>query len=333
MDQYIELINNFPEDDGLVTEAALYAQRYHYERQLLDFYTKTIEQSPRDYRWPMVLARMQSNMEDFPAAIDSYGKAIAIRPDRTDLHIARAALEERLQRFDEAASDYDRLYQLAFKDPQWMEKIAEVRARQGRDADAVAALKTALIDVGPARASNYFEIARRLEAWSILEPARSFAEQGVTAAGDDLLASAENHDGAKLYARIMTRLRQQQKAYATLQGAVNSASDSLPVLEEQVAKKGISAISDRQWREHVFTDAPASRPSRDARRSYRNGFHGVRYFTPEEKASFADYAQTLRTSNARRGRERIRDPARAGRGIGGRRSALALRVANHVFTR
>ena len=159
VDQYIELINNFPEDDGLVTEAALYAQRYHCERQLLDFYTKTIEQSPRDYRWPMVLARMQSNLEDFPAAIDSYGKSIAIRPDRTDLHIARAALEERLQRFDEAASDYDRLYQLAFKDPQWMEKIAEVRARQGRDADAVAALKTALIDVGPARASNYFEVS------------------------------------------------------------------------------------------------------------------------------------------------------------------------------
>ena len=40
VDQYIELINNFPEDAGLVTEAALYAQRYQRQQKLLDFYPK-----------------------------------------------------------------------------------------------------------------------------------------------------------------------------------------------------------------------------------------------------------------------------------------------------
>jgi len=44
VDQYIELINNFPEDTGLVTEAALYAQRYQRQQQLLDFYSKTLTQ-------------------------------------------------------------------------------------------------------------------------------------------------------------------------------------------------------------------------------------------------------------------------------------------------
>ena len=177
VDQYIELINNFPEDDTLVTEAALYALRYQRQQQLVDFYAKTVAQSPRDYRWSMVLARTQTNLENYPAAIDTYAKSIAIRPDRADLYTARAGLEERLMRFDEAAADYEHIYQLAYKDPQWMEKVAAVRARQGKTKEVVAALQAALIDGRPENAGNYFEVARRLESWGMLEQARSFAEQ------------------------------------------------------------------------------------------------------------------------------------------------------------
>ena len=296
VDQYIELLNNYPEDEALATEAALYGLRYQREKQLLDFYAKTVQQSPRDFRWPMVLARMQTSLEDFPAAIESYGKAIAIRPDRTDLRIARAALNERLFRFDDAASDYDKLYQLAYKDPKWMEKIAEVRARQGRNADAVAALKTALIDVEPQRASNYFEVARRLESWGILEQARQFAEQGLQICGGDLLASAENHEGAKLYARIMTRLRLHDKAYTTLQGALKAASDSLPVLTEQVARQGIASVSDREWRERTLTIRKANAESGMRGALVEMGSTARRYFTPEEKVSFGGFAQTVRAS-------------------------------------
>ncbi len=173
VDQYIELINNFPEDAGLVTEAALYAQRYQRQQQLLDFYGKTVTQSPRDYRWPMVLAQIQTSLEQYPAAIESYGKAITVRPDRVDLRVARAGLEERLMRFDDAAADYERIYQLAFKDPKWMEKVAEVRARQGRADDVVAALKTALIDVGPGERR---EIFRSRASFGIVGHADSGAE-------------------------------------------------------------------------------------------------------------------------------------------------------------
>ena len=294
VDQYVELINNYPEDEGLTTEAALYAQRHQREKQLLDFYSKTIQQSPRDYRWSMALARMQSSLEDYPAAIDSYRKSIAIRPDRTDLHIARATLEERLLRFDDAASDYVHLYQLAYKDPKWMEKVAEVRARQGRSADAVAALKTALIDVGPERAGNYFEVARRLEDWGFLGPSKTFADQGISAAGDELLASPENHEGAKTYVRLMTRLREQDKAYAALQNAMNAASNSLPVLKEQVAKQGIAGVSDKEWREHVL--ATRKQNARNGMRSALTemGSTVSRYFTPEQKVTFAAFAQALR---------------------------------------
>ena len=74
----------------LVTEAALYALRYQRQQQLIDFYVKTVTQSPRDYRWSMVLAHIQTNLEQYPAAIESYGKAIAIRPDRVGSAIPRA---------------------------------------------------------------------------------------------------------------------------------------------------------------------------------------------------------------------------------------------------
>jgi predicted Zn-dependent protease len=295
VDQYIELINNYPEDEGLVTEAALYSQRYKRQAQLLGFYTKTVQQSPRDYRWPMVLARIQASLEDFPAAIDAYGKAITVRPDRTDLRIARAALEERLMRFDEAAADYDRIYQLAYKDPKWMEKVAEVRARQGRNDEAVAALKTALIDVAPERAESYFEVARRLEGWGILEPAKEYAEQGVRLAGEDLLASNNYHEGAKLYTRIMTRLRQQEKAYATLKAALSAASSSLPVVKEQAAKQGIAGISDKEWRERTSQLRISTAKNGMGAAMTEMGAAVARYFTPEEKVKFAEFAQTVRS--------------------------------------
>jgi predicted Zn-dependent protease len=291
IDQYIELINAYPEDEALANEAALYGLRYKRQPQLVDFYSKTVQQSPKDYRWSMVLARIQTSLEDFPAAIDTYGKSIAIRPDRADLRIARASLAERLMRFDDAVSDYERIYQLAYKDANWMEKIAEVRARQGKTEDTVAALKTALIDVGPERAGSYFEVAKRLENWGMLPQAREFAEKGVSLAGGDLLASADHHEGAKLYVRILTRLRQQDKAYVTLQAALSEASSPLPVVKEQVAKEGIAAITDQEWRRRAqqMRIETAHNGMRDALAEM--GTAVALYYTPEEKAAFA---QTIR---------------------------------------
>ncbi len=294
VDQYIELINNFPEDDTLVTEAALYALRYERQQQLIDFYAKTVAQSPRDYRWSMVLARTQTNLENYPAAIDTYAKSIAIRPDRVDLYTARAGLEERLMRFDEAAADYERIYQLAYKDPQWMEKVATVRARQGKTKEAVAALQTALIEGRPENAGNYFEVARRLGNWGMLDQARSFAEQGVNKAGTDLLASAEHHAGARIYVRIMTRLRQHEQAYTTLQKALADSTATLPVLKEQIEKEGVTGITDAQWRENQ---------RRMRTETARNGMTGAlqelgsavnTYFTPEERLTFSHFAESKR---------------------------------------
>ena len=294
VDQYIELINAFPEDDGLATESALYAASHRLAPRLVQYYAKTVQQSPQDYRWPMVLARIQTALEDFSAAVDAYEKAIVIRPDRADLRIAEAGLEERLMRFDDAAAAYQKIYLLAYKDPQWMEKVAEIRARQGRAADVVAALKAALIEPKPNRPDGYFEAARRLEKWGMLEQAEALAEQGVQAAGGDLLASGENQPGAALYAHLMTRLRHEDAAYATLQNALAAASARLPIIEQQVATQGITAVTNSDWRARVEENRVNNARNGMRAALVEMGTTVATYFTPEEKASFGRLAQKIR---------------------------------------
>jgi len=295
IDQYIELINNFPEDDAFVTEAALFALRYQRQSQLVDFYAKTVSQSPRDYHWSMVLARIQTSLENYLAAIETYAKAIAIRPDRVDLYTARASLEERLMRFDDAATDYDHIYQLAYKDPQWMEKIALVRARQVKVNETVAALKIALIEGRPENAAKYFEVARRLESWGMLAEARTFAELAIKTAGPDLLATPQNHSGANAYARIMTQLRQHEQAYATLENSLADASASLPVLKEQVEKQGIAAVTDAQWRARVRQTRIEAARDGMAAALQEMGSTVNSYFTPEERLGFAHFVESKRS--------------------------------------
>jgi hypothetical protein len=291
VDQYIEIINAYPDDAGLTTEAAFYAQRYQRKDQLLAFYAKTVAASPKDSRWSIVLARLQTNYEDFDAAISTYSQAIKIRPDRVDLLTARAALEERLMRFDESAADYAALYQLAYHDPQWMEKVAETRARQNKPDLVVQALQAAFIEGRPETASKYFTVAEHLETWSLLAQARMFAEKGLTVAGNDLLASPENHFGARLYVRIMTRQRQQDTAYQKLQAALTTAGQ-LPPLTEQVAKGGADAVTNAEWRKNLLATRTSNGRSGMTVCMREMGSAVNKYFTPEEKLVFSNALNT-----------------------------------------
>ena len=85
----------------------------------------------------------------------------------------------------------------------------------------------------------------------------------------------------------MTRLRRQEKAYTTLQSALHEASSSLPVLKEQLARQGIAAVTDREWRNR--TRENRVRIARDGLRSALSemGSAVSTYFTPEEKVAFA----------------------------------------------
>jgi tetratricopeptide (TPR) repeat protein len=298
VDQYIEIINAYPDDENLSSEAALYALRHGRKDQLVNFYSKTVVASPQDSRWVVVLARLQTVSEDYEAAIQTFSHAIKIRPDRADLLSARATLEERLMRFDEAAVDYATLYERTYHDSQWMEKVAEIRARQNQPELTVQALRVALVEGRPEWPEKYFAVAGRLERWGMLSLAREFAEHGIAVAGNDLLAASENHSGAELYVRIMTRMRMQDTAWQTVETAVKAAHQ-LPPLQEQVEKKGLEAITDREWRESILRTR--QRVAREGMAKCMRSMGSVvnLYFTPEEKQAFLLVAENKNAVIAR----------------------------------
>jgi hypothetical protein len=301
-DQYIAILSAYPEDASLLDEIDSYAIRYHREQQLIAFGNKAVADSPRDSRLAIVLARAERAFQDYPAAIAAYSKAIAIRSDRSDLYEERVGLEERLQRFDDACADYERLYVLSYKDPQWIVDEAKTRVRQGNAVLAVQALKTVWVDGHPERASDQFQIARQLEEWGLIDQARQFAEEGVKLAGNDLL-QPQNASGAALYARIETRLRRQEEAYQTLRNAQQSAGTrtiaSPSVIVEQVEKQGIASVTDAQWREREIDLRRNAAEINFRSAMLEMGSAVSRYFTPEEKLAFAQFAKKKRVGFSR----------------------------------
>jgi predicted Zn-dependent protease len=296
-DQYIELINAYPEDAGLTQEAALAAGGHGLSAKLVNFYSKTVETSPRDARWSIVLARLETALEDYPAAIDAYGKAIRVRPEQKDLYQSKADLEERLYKLDDAVADYEQLYKLSYRDPQWKVKVAEARARQGRNADAVKALDDAWIQGRPPRATNYVEVTTRLEQWGFLDEARSYAERCVEIAGPDLLVQPGDQSCAVEYARVMARLRQSDTAFTRLAIARQQAENvSLSMVTQQVAQQGLSAVTNDDWRKQRVAERKKQAKSGFAQALQAMATVVSEYATPEEKAQFAAWLQSKRAT-------------------------------------
>ncbi len=263
--QYIEILNRYPEDEGLPQEAAAYADQHSRRQQLLDYYTKASSDSPKDFRWPMVLARLETYFEDYPAAIASYSRAQQVRPDRSDLLAARAALEERLMRFDDAVESFTQVYDLTYQNPQWMEKVAELRARQGRTDAALEALRKAKIEGRPEKPEIFFDAAAKLSSWNMLPQAREFAQRGVSLAGRELVTDPSNFEGAKTYATILTRLRSYNEAFSQLQKTAQAAKAEkfLPNIQPPLEAMGQAVKT---------------------------------YFTPEEKVAFASFLEKQRAT-------------------------------------
>lgn len=294
VDQYIELINAYPDDAGLAQEAALYAVGHGARDRLFSFYQKTINDSPRDPRWSIVLARLAIAAEDNALAIDAYSKALKLRPERQDLYIAQGALDERMHRLDDAIALYRKLYTLSYRDPQWMEKVAELSARQGHASDAVKALETGWIEGRPAKASNSFAVAERLEKWGLLDEARRFAEQGVTQAGADLLIT--DAAGAATYARILARQRQTTAAFGVLASAREQAPKvTVAAVAQQVVKNGLAAVTDEEWRKQREDERRKQATAGFAEALKAMSAAVAEFYAPEEKQDFAGMLQQKST--------------------------------------
>jgi hypothetical protein len=310
--QYIALLSAYPEDSATAQEAALYALKHTRQPQLLDFLRTTVKQSPRDSRFIILLAQIETTFEDLPAAEAAYSLAIAIRKDRADLYTARADLEMRLSQSDPAqselaAADFTRLYQLTYHDPAWMVRLAQLRARQQRPADAVKALQTAYIEGHAPAAADYFTVADQLAQWNLLNEARTFAEQGVQLAGSNLLTAKQDYSyppkpsGPVIYARILTRLGKAGEAIDKLTAArkdAEVAATSPSVIAAEVARENITGDEATQFRQNY-----ANQQRQLADQTLNAAVQAIgatvqTYYTPEQKLAYAHTLDKLHDSNA-----------------------------------
>jgi cellulose synthase operon protein C len=192
-------------------------------------------------------------------------------------------------RFDDAIADYEKLYDLSYHNATWMEKVAETRARQGQVDATVKALRTAFIEGRPEAPSKYFEVAQRLENWNMLPQAREYCEQGTKAAGKDLLVGSENQSGARMYARLLTRMRQLDIAYSRMMQADRDAGIPIASPKSLSATEAQLLARDMQMRR-----ASAHAGLRAALKEIGNTVN--RYYTPEERLRYRQFLAIKRTS-------------------------------------
>ncbi len=249
LDQYIEILNRYPEDELLTTEAAHYAESHNLADRLTGYYEKTAAASPKDYRWPLALGRVDRALRKYPEAISSFEVASKIRPDRLDLLTDKVDLETRLLRFDDAIKTNQRLYELSYHSSTYLAAQAELYARLGRRQETIQLLRKAYIDGRPKEYVHYAMVAYSLHRWGFLEDARKTYEEVLP-----LILGAETANQASYgnYLQLLTILREH----------------NLALKKAFAADKTKKQPFAQQWADEI-------------------GATIGRYYTPEEKALFA----------------------------------------------
>jgi tetratricopeptide (TPR) repeat protein len=136
MQQHVEIVNRDPDDDEALEAAIAYAKRYGGADELLAYYEKTARQAYKNYRWNVVLARIDEAKGDMAAAARSYREAIGNQPEMVELHAALAEIYLKAGDYDDALKSLERASELSGDDPQYVRRTAEVLEKAGRTREA-----------------------------------------------------------------------------------------------------------------------------------------------------------------------------------------------------
>ena len=177
-------------------------------------------------------------------------------------------------RFADAAKDYAHLYELAYRDPQWMVKVAELQARMGRRAESLTALKQAVIGARTETASADFEIARYLETWGYIDDAVEFIQRGAARDGAELFIADKNRPDATTYARIIARARRMNDVLAHLEAGRSFADAAGRVVAEYYTPAEKLAFAS-ELAAHGDALTPAQRAIADLPLAASAGLHAL----------------------------------------------------------
>ena len=273
LDQYIEMINSSAEDAALVNEAGGFAEEHQLEPRLRRYYLDTAQRSPKDHRWPLVLARLEDRWGRLADSLTQVDAAIRIRPERLELYEAKAGLQERLLDFASAVQTHQRLYELSYKNPAHLLKIADLEARLGRKAEAVDALKRAYNAEGGLPAPQYFAMVDTLNRWGFLDEAKPLIDEGWKRFTE---RSANDAMGSRNLLRSAVEVSVKRRDAQNTLHALRTEYQRLDRAKDQPG--GTQAYANLEIVQQAFLDLG-------------KGIHT--YFTPEEKLGFQTFLQQI----------------------------------------
>ncbi|HKV41888.1 MAG TPA: tetratricopeptide repeat protein, partial [Blastocatellia bacterium] len=205
VDQYIEIINSFPEDSDKLAAAADFAERHNLSGRLISYYEKLTKQAYKNYRWELVLARLYERQDNLPGASEQYRLAVVNEPQRSDLRFTLAALLGRQQRYDEAIATLREGWALAGRDPLWLIEVARVQLQQGKRDDAIQTIRQALAAKKNSTPGAQLAIASQLASWGLHGEAVRVYEQVFARLPENLKDDAVNSTEVTGYVRALVR--------------------------------------------------------------------------------------------------------------------------------
>lgn len=177
VDQYIEIINAYPEESNELAQAIEYAERHSLVDRLVGYYEKLSRESFKNYRWQLVLGRIYERRGNLGGASEQYRIAVTNEPQRLDIRLALASTLTRERKFDEAIAVLREGWALAGRDPMWLMEAARIQLQQGKRDDAVQTVRQALAAKKNATINDQMQIAHQLAGWGLnAEAVRLYAQ-------------------------------------------------------------------------------------------------------------------------------------------------------------
>ncbi|MEW6126577.1 MAG: hypothetical protein AB1757_06015 [Acidobacteriota bacterium] len=177
IDQHIEIINQFPEDEAKLAAAFDYAEKRQQVDRLIGYYQKLSKDAFKNYRWQLVLARMYERTGNVAGASEQYKNAVANEPSRAEFRFSLASTLARQRRFDEAIAVLRDGWTISGRDPQWLVEVARLQVSQGKRTDAVATIRQALAAKKNPKAEDELAMAGKLSSWGLNAEATRFYEE------------------------------------------------------------------------------------------------------------------------------------------------------------
>ncbi|HVW21048.1 MAG TPA: tetratricopeptide repeat protein [Opitutaceae bacterium] len=158
------------------------AARFRDEQVL---WSSVLRENPRAWMADVDLGRCRAQAGDYAAAVDYYGKALAVRADLPEAYYNRGLALMNLGRLPESEADFNRALQLQPDSPDALDERGNVQARSGRLPEAVESYRAAL-RLDPTAADVRSNLVRAL-LYSVPELARQRRLPEAEAACEEVL--------------------------------------------------------------------------------------------------------------------------------------------------